>query len=68
MPLKEGGGPPVLVLGGEDYYSGKNKFGKLGHRIDLYPQAAKPARILKGGRPILRYPRRSNFITIAVTP
>jgi hypothetical protein len=45
MPLKEGDGPPVLILVDEDYYSGNNKIGKLGHRIDLYPQAAKPARI-----------------------
>jgi MoaA/NifB/PqqE/SkfB family radical SAM enzyme len=44
MPLKEGDGPPGLVLVGEDYYSGNNKIGKLGHMLDLYPRAAKPAR------------------------
>jgi len=45
MPLKDGEGPRGLVLVGEDSYSGNNKIGKLGHMIDLYPQAAKPARI-----------------------
>jgi MoaA/NifB/PqqE/SkfB family radical SAM enzyme len=40
MPLKEGGGPPGLVLVGEDYYLGNKKIGKLGHMMDLYPNAA----------------------------
>jgi MoaA/NifB/PqqE/SkfB family radical SAM enzyme len=45
MPLKEGGGPSGLVLVGDDYYSGNNRIGKLGHMLDLYPHAAKPAGI-----------------------
>ena len=42
MPLKEGDGPPGLVLVGDDYYSGNKRIGKLGHMLDLYPHAAKP--------------------------
>ncbi len=37
MPRKEGGGPPGLVLVGDDYYFGNKKIGKLGHMLDLYP-------------------------------
>ncbi len=33
-------GPQVLVLVGDDYYSGNKKIGKLGHMLDLYPDAA----------------------------
>jgi MoaA/NifB/PqqE/SkfB family radical SAM enzyme len=40
MPQKEGSGPPGLVLVGEDYYLGNRKIGKLGHMLDLYPNAA----------------------------
>ena len=40
MPHKEGSGPQGLVLVGEDYYIGNNKIGKLGHMLDLYPDAA----------------------------
>jgi MoaA/NifB/PqqE/SkfB family radical SAM enzyme len=36
-PRKEEDGPGVLVLVGDDYYSGNNKIGKLGHMLDLYP-------------------------------
>ena len=36
-PPKEGEGPAVLVLVGDDYYSGSNKIGKLGHMRELYP-------------------------------
>ena len=39
MPVKEGGGPPVLVLVGDDYYVGNTKTGKLGQMLDLYPNA-----------------------------
>jgi len=39
MPRKEGDGPPGLVLVGEDYYFGNKKIGKLGHMLDLYPNA-----------------------------
>ena len=39
MPLKEGGGPPVLVLVGDDYYAEYKKIGKLGRMLDLYPHA-----------------------------
>lgn len=39
MPVKEGGGPPVLVLVGDDYYVEYKKTGKLGHMLDLYPNA-----------------------------
>ena len=37
MPVKEGGGPPVLVLVGDDYYVEYKKTGKLGRMVDLYP-------------------------------
>jgi len=37
MPQREGGGPPGLVLVGEDYYFGNKKIGKLGRMMDLYP-------------------------------
>jgi pyruvate-formate lyase-activating enzyme len=37
MPVKEGGGPPVLVLVGEDYYVECKKMGKLGRMLDMYP-------------------------------
>jgi len=40
MPRREGGGPPGLVLVGEDYYFGNKRIGKLGHMLDLYPNAA----------------------------
>ncbi len=33
---KVGNGPQVLVLVGDDYYSGNKKIGKLGHMLDLY--------------------------------
>jgi len=33
---KESGGPGVVVLVGEDYYSGNKKVGKLGQLLDLY--------------------------------
>jgi len=39
LPRKEGSGPPGLVLVGEDYYSGNQRIGKLGHMLDLYPNA-----------------------------
>ena len=39
MPVKEGGGPPVLVLVGDDYYIGNTRTGKLGRMLDLYPDA-----------------------------
>lgn len=42
MPLKEGGGPPGLVLVGEDYYFGNQKIGKLGHMLALYPDGTEP--------------------------
>jgi MoaA/NifB/PqqE/SkfB family radical SAM enzyme len=38
-PQKEGEGPPVLVLVGEDYYFGNKRIGKLGHMLDLYKTA-----------------------------
>ncbi|MFC1839766.1 radical SAM protein [Thermodesulfobacteriota bacterium] len=37
-PRKESEGPGVVVLVGEDYYSGNKKIGKLGHLKDLYPK------------------------------
>jgi pyruvate-formate lyase-activating enzyme len=37
MPVKDGNGPPVLVLVGDDYYVRYEKRGKLGHMLDLYP-------------------------------
>jgi MoaA/NifB/PqqE/SkfB family radical SAM enzyme len=40
MPQKEGEGPRVLVLVGNDYYRGNKKIGKLGRMLDLYPNAA----------------------------
>jgi MoaA/NifB/PqqE/SkfB family radical SAM enzyme len=40
MPRREGDGPPGLVLVGEDYYFGNKRIGKLGHMLDLYPNAA----------------------------
>ena len=36
-PEKVGGGPPGLVLVGEDYYFGNKKIGKLGRMLELYP-------------------------------
>jgi MoaA/NifB/PqqE/SkfB family radical SAM enzyme len=39
MPVKEGDGPPVLVLVGEDYYVEYKKTGKLGRMLELYPNA-----------------------------
>jgi hypothetical protein len=41
-PQEEGKGPFVLVLVGDEYYSGNKKIGKLGHLLDLYPEAAFP--------------------------
>ena len=32
-------GPQVLTLVGDDYYTGNNKIGKLGHMMDLYSKA-----------------------------
>jgi len=40
MAFKDGRGPQVLVLVGDDYYSGNKKIGKLGHMLSLYPDAA----------------------------
>ena len=37
MPAKEGDGPHVLVLVGEDYYIESTRSGKLGRMMDLYP-------------------------------
>ncbi len=37
MPVKEGDGPPVVVLVGDDYYVQYEKTGKLGRLLDLYP-------------------------------
>ena len=39
MPQKDGGGPSGLVLVSEDYYLGNRRIGKLGHMLDLYPNA-----------------------------
>jgi len=39
MPVRKGGGPPVLVLVGDDYYVHYKKSGKLGSMLDLYPGA-----------------------------
>jgi MoaA/NifB/PqqE/SkfB family radical SAM enzyme len=39
MARKEGDGPPGLVLVGDDYYLGNKRIGKLGHMLDLYPNA-----------------------------
>lgn len=38
-PRKESEGPTVVVLVGDDYYSGNTKIGKLGHLVDLYSRA-----------------------------
>jgi hypothetical protein len=40
LPEKERSGPPGLVLVGDDYYLGNKRIGKLGHMLDLYPDAA----------------------------
>ena len=40
MPVKENAGPPGLVLVGEDYYFGNRRIGRLGHMMDLYPNAS----------------------------
>jgi hypothetical protein len=32
-------GPQVLTLVGDDYYTGNKKIGKLGHLLELYPNA-----------------------------
>lgn len=37
MPAREGSGPPVVVLVGDDYYVKYKKTAKLGHIRDLYP-------------------------------
>jgi MoaA/NifB/PqqE/SkfB family radical SAM enzyme len=37
IPAKEGDGPHVLVLVGEDYYIESTRSGKLGRMMDLYP-------------------------------
>ncbi|MEJ2109564.1 MAG: radical SAM protein [Acidobacteriota bacterium] len=37
MPVKDGNGPPVVVLVGNDYYVQYKKTGKLGRLLDLYP-------------------------------
>jgi len=37
MPVKEGSGPPVIVLVGDDYYVKYKKTGKLCRMQDLYP-------------------------------
>jgi MoaA/NifB/PqqE/SkfB family radical SAM enzyme len=37
MPAREGSGPSVIVLVGDDYYVKYEKKGKLGHIRDLYP-------------------------------
>jgi MoaA/NifB/PqqE/SkfB family radical SAM enzyme len=37
MPVKDGNGPPVLVLVGDDYYVKYKKTGKLGRMLELYP-------------------------------
>lgn len=39
MPVKEGSGPPVLVLVGDDYYVGNTRNDKLGRMLDFYPDA-----------------------------
>ncbi|MBN1571261.1 MAG: hypothetical protein JXA73_25725 [Acidobacteria bacterium] len=38
-PRKKEDGPPGAVLVGDDYYLGEKKIGKLGHLLDLYPNA-----------------------------
>ena len=40
FPKSDRPGPQVLVLVGDDYYSGNKKIGKLGHMLELYPDAA----------------------------
>ncbi len=40
MPVKDTRGPQGLVLVGDDYYTGNKRIGKLGHMMDLYPNAA----------------------------
>lgn len=42
-PRKEEDGPPAAVLVGDDYYLGNKKIGKLGHILDLYPNANRAA-------------------------
>ena len=37
--VRDGGGPPVLVLVGDDYYVKFKKTGKLGRMLELYPNA-----------------------------
>lgn len=37
MPVKEGSGPGVIVLVGDDYYVHYEKTGKLGRMLDMYP-------------------------------
>jgi MoaA/NifB/PqqE/SkfB family radical SAM enzyme len=37
MPAKEGSGPAVIVLVGDDYYVHYKKTGKLGRMLDMYP-------------------------------
>ena len=37
MPVKEGSGPAVIVLVGDDYYVHYKKTGKLGRMLDMYP-------------------------------
>jgi MoaA/NifB/PqqE/SkfB family radical SAM enzyme len=37
MPVKDGNGPPVLVLVGDDYYVKYEKTGELGRMLELYP-------------------------------
>jgi organic radical activating enzyme len=41
MPQREGDGPGVLVLVGDDYYSGNKRIGKLGCMLELYPNAPR---------------------------
>jgi organic radical activating enzyme len=40
-PRKAEDGPPGAVLVGDDYYLGDKKIGKLGHILDLYPNAGE---------------------------
>ena len=39
-PRKESDGPGVVVLVGDDYYTGNTKKGKLGKLANLYPAAS----------------------------
>jgi MoaA/NifB/PqqE/SkfB family radical SAM enzyme len=39
-PLTNRPGPPGVVLVGDDYYLGNKIIGRLGHMLDLYPEAA----------------------------